>query len=281
MTTPALDDIDARAGSTTSLLRTITGLFVRQHGGTITAAAFITLTHQLGIDAARTRTGLARLKSKQLLLSSPTGRGYYQLNPLAHRMLEHGDRRIFHPRSMSRTDPWCLISYSLPENQRHTRHQLRTRLHYLGAGILAPGLWICPGHLAEEVEEITVHLGVRHATTLIRAHDPQPGIPLPTAAARWWDLDRIRSHHDLFLREYTPHHSTLTNPDAAPPKAALFARYVRLIDTWRVIAYIDPGLPPHLLPADWPAPRSTRLFRQLHERWHTTAHNYAASIIAP
>ncbi|WP_292774356.1 PaaX family transcriptional regulator C-terminal domain-containing protein, partial [Microbacterium sp. UBA6741] len=35
-----------------------------------------------------------------------------------------------------------------------------------------------------------------------------------------------------------------------------FAAYVQLIDRWRVLPYTDPGLPPSMLPTDWPGRRS-------------------------
>jgi len=38
---------------------------------------------------------------------------------------------------------------------------------------------------------------------------------------------------------------------------------VQLIDRWRVLPYIDPGLPPSMLPADWPGRRSIAEFHRL------------------
>ena len=91
MTASVLDDIDARPGSTTSLLRTLIGLYLRPLGGTISSGALVGLASDLGIPAARARTAITRLKKHGLLLAASGG---YALNPAAVPMLERGDRRI-------------------------------------------------------------------------------------------------------------------------------------------------------------------------------------------
>ena len=88
-----------------------------------------------------------------------------------NRALERGDRRIFAYRQQSDDDAWCLVSYSLPEERRAVRHQLRRHLAWIGAGTVADGLWIAPGHLVDEVEEILVGLGVREAASFRRASE--------------------------------------------------------------------------------------------------------------
>ena len=45
---PALDDLDARPGSTTSLVRTIVGLYIRELGGWISSTHLIALMDALG-----------------------------------------------------------------------------------------------------------------------------------------------------------------------------------------------------------------------------------------
>lgn len=271
--TAALDDIDARPGSTTSLLRTIIGLYLRDLGGNISAATLVALAADLGVDAPRARTGIARLKQKGLLLTHPDARGTYRLNPQAAPMLERGDRRIFHPRTMAPHEPWCLVSFSVPETQRNVRHQLRRRLQFIGAGTVGPGLWICPGHLTNEVDVILRDLGVRTAATLFRTEEPLTGVPLADAVTQWWDLDALRAEHERFLAA-ARHLDTPT-----PTAASAFAHYVHLIDAWRPLPYTDPGLPTHLLPSDWPAADSIALFTELSTRWAPPAREHVDAVV--
>lgn len=241
---PVLDDIDARPGSIASLLRTFIGVFLRPLGGWISAADLVAFAGDLGIDAAAARTGIARLKQKRLLLGAREGQIGYRLNPAAIPMLERGDRRIFEMQEMTDADPWCLVSFSIPESARSVRHQLRRRLQWIGAGIVSPALWICPGHLQAEVEQILDDLDARRWATLFPASTPLPAGTLVDAAAQWWDLEALREEHLAFQ-------NSLTTLPREP-----FAAYVQLIDRWRVLPYTDPGLPPSMLPPGWPGRRS-------------------------
>jgi len=50
-----------------------------------------------------------------------------------------------------------------------------------------------------------------------------------------------------------------------PPDAgAAFADYVRMLTYWRVLPFLDPGLPPEILPRNWGGERATALFMRLH-----------------
>ncbi|OJU40646.1 MAG: regulator [Microbacterium sp. 69-10] len=252
MTSSVLDDIDARPGSTTSLLRTLIGLYLRPLGGTISSGGLVGLAEDLGIPAARARTAITRLKKHGLLLAASGG---YALNPAALPMLERGDRRIFAVRTMRAGDEWMLVSATIPETRRDLRHQLRRRLQFLGAGAVSAGLWILPGHLETEAEELLDELGARGFATLFSTADPRPAQPLAQAVTAWWDLEALRAEHEQFL-------ASAAGLDLSAP----FAAYVRLIDSWRVLPYIDPGLPSELLPADWPGTRSVATFTRLSER---------------
>jgi phenylacetic acid degradation operon negative regulatory protein len=166
-------------------------------------------------------------------------------------MLERGDRRIFAMREMTEQDPWCLVSFSIPESARSVRHQLRRRLQWIGAGTVSPALWICPGHLRDEVLQILDELDARRWATLFETSAPVPSGSLAEAAAQWWDLEALHAEHLAFQESL----------DALP--SAPFAAYVHLIDGWRVLPYTDPGLPPSMLPADWPGRRSFDAFARL------------------
>lgn len=246
-----VDDIDARPGSTASLLRTVVGLFLRPLGGWISAADLVTLAGDLDIAPALARTGIARLKQKDLLLPERRDAVGYRLNPAALAMLQRGDRRIFAMRQMTDADTWCLVSFSIPESERAVRHQLRRRLQWIGAGAVSSALWICPGHLQDEVRQIVEEVGARTWVTLFPAGMPLTDRTPAESAAAWWDLAGLADEHRRFQE-------SLTSLPAEP-----FAAYVQLIDRWRTLPYRDPGLPPSMLPADWPGTRSFAEFEWL------------------
>lgn len=252
-----LDDFDARPGSATSLLRTIIGSYLRGLGGWASIADLIRLMDAVGVSSAHTRTAVLRVKAKGLLLAEQLdGVSGYRLNPDAVPMLERGDRRIFGFRQQRDDGPWCLVSFSLPESERAARHQLRKRLGWIGCGTVATGLWICPAALTDEVEEILEDLRLRHAATLFITETPHPGDSLAAAARRWWDLETIAGLHESFLAAF----GGWRHVD--DPREA-FRDYVTALDRWRIIPYLDPGLQPAALPANWPGFRSVELFERI------------------
>lgn len=256
------DDAESRPGSATSLVRSVLGLYIRRLGGWLATADLIALLEDLGVPAALGRTAIARVKQKNLLVSERSSRGVgYRLNEDAVGMLQAGDRRIFAPRRMEAGDPWCLLSFSIPEERRALRHQLRRRLRWIGCGTVSPALWICPGFLTDEVEEILEDLSLREHATVFLTTDARGAGSLRDSVASWWDLPSIAALHDEFIAEA----SVLLS--AAPADGAdAFRRYVRGIDSWRPIPYLDPGLSVELLPADWSGDRSEKLFAQLGDR---------------
>jgi phenylacetic acid degradation operon negative regulatory protein len=266
--------MDSRPGSTTSLLRTVVGLYLRRVGGWISIADLIQLMEQLEVPAPRTRTAVVRLKKKGLLIPKTVDKVIgYELNPEAAVMLGKGDRRIFSARNMQPDDAWCVISFSVPEELRHLRHQLRRHLYWIGCGLVSPALWICPDFLAGEVEDILDELEIREHATLFRAERPRVDGELRDAVAKWWDLETLEAMHREFIAALTP----LVTEEPVD-QAVAFARYIRGVDSWRIIPYVDPGLPLDLLPTDWPGSESTRLFEDLSSRYADLAWQHVSTV---
>lgn len=262
-----LDDFDSRPGSATSLLRTIVGVCLRELGGRASVARLIRLLGAVGVSEAHARTAVLRVSRKGLL--APDGNAEYTLNPAAIPMLESGDRRIFTFRQMSDGDPWCLVSFSIPETLRAERHQLRRQLSWIGCGTVSPALWICPAFLADEVEGIFAELGLRRFATLFETATPHPAGTLTDAVAGWWDLAALDSLHRGFLE------ATAGFAELEPTGSTAFAAWIRTLDEWRVIPYLDPGLPPGVLPADWPGFASVARFEQLMSRFAGAGRGFA------
>ncbi|OFI38097.1 regulator [Arthrobacter sp. SW1] len=270
-----LDDLDSRPGSTTSLLRTVIGLYLRDAGGWLPSSAFLRIMEALEVPAAVTRTTLSRLKKKAVLeQEARDGVAGYALTADAAVMLARGDSRIFDPQEMAEGEPWCLVSFSIPETEREKRHQLRRRLHWSGCGTVASGLWIAPGFRQADIEEVLEALDVRTQATLFLTSTPLPGGSLRAAVAQWWDLDAVAGLHRGFLRDAAGYFRS-----GELTEAAALAAYVRSIDSWRAIPYLDPGLPVSCLPEDWPGRESAALFRAATEAFAAPAAAYVREVV--
>ncbi|MFE7591806.1 PaaX family transcriptional regulator, partial [Kitasatospora sp. NPDC057512] len=131
-----------------SLINTVYGEFVRRLGGWISIADLIALLAELDVDGPAVRSATSRLKKAGTLLQERRGGTGYRLAPAVEPVFEEGDRRIFHslePAALA--DGWVVAVFSVPESARAHRHQLRSRLSWLGFGNAAPGVWLAPARL--------------------------------------------------------------------------------------------------------------------------------------
>jgi phenylacetic acid degradation operon negative regulatory protein len=269
-----LEDLEARSGSSAALLRTIVGSILRPLGGWMSSAGAVELLAALDIPSSTARSALTRLCARGVLVREVrSGAAGYALTPAAIPMLERGDLRIFADRTPAAADSWCLLSYSIPENHRTRRHRLRRHLESLGCGTVSDGLWIAPARLADDLREAAAALAAPGEATLFTDVRPDTA-DLPTLVADWYDLDRMRATHTTFLTRFADAPAPATDREA-------FARWMRALDEWRVIPYLDPNLPAVALPADWPGPRSAALFAGLCSTLAPRALTYARITAAP
>ncbi|MEU7552209.1 PaaX family transcriptional regulator C-terminal domain-containing protein [Streptomyces sp. NPDC044571] len=249
-----------------SLIVTFYGAYGRAFDGPVPVAALVRLLGAAGVDAPSVRSSVSRLKRRGFLLPAHArdGSAAYELSAEARQLLDDGDRRIYGPAQPS--GEWLLAVFSVPEQERHKRHLLRSRLAKLGFGAVAPGVWVAPAHLDEETGHTLARLHLTPYVELFRgAH--LGFAATAEAVARWWDLASLAKQHEEFLDQHEPVLRGLQTGPAPSPEEA-YRAYLLALDSWRRLPYADPGLPRALLPADWPGDRAAAVFTELHTRLH-------------
>lgn len=156
-----------------------------------------------------------------------------------------------------------LAVFSVPEAERHKRHLLRSRLGRLGFGSAAPGVWIAPARLYQETRHTLRRLQLDPYVELFRG-EHLGFAATAEAVARWWDLGAIAKQHEEFLDAHEPVLRIWSAGHTGSPEEA-YRDYLRALDSWRRLPYVDPGLPLELLPEGWPGGRSAEVFTRLHE----------------
>jgi phenylacetic acid degradation operon negative regulatory protein len=249
------------------------GSYLRQLGGWIAVADLIRCLDQLGLTESSVRQALVRLKSRGFLAAERrSGEAGYLLTDAGLRDLTTGDRRIFRPATATTEDGWVLAVFSVPEEQRHLRHQLRAELSWLGFGTVSPGVWIAPRPLADPTRALLAEAGLDEYVTWFAAqHLTEIDV------ATWWDLDSLRAQYETFLADHRPATAVGSSESAFPDEHA-FAGYLRLIDDWRLFPRLDPGLPEPLLPTGWPARSAWELFDQLRAAWSEPGLRYVRAV---
>jgi phenylacetic acid degradation operon negative regulatory protein len=252
-----------------ALIVTIYGLYARETGGWLSVAALIRLMAGLGADETAVRSSISRLKQRGVLEPERRdGAAGYALSALGRGIMAEGDRRIFDRPRARPGDGWLLAVFSVPEPERRRRHALRSRLTWLGFGTVSAGVWIAPGHLAGQTADVLERDGLAGFVDLFRA-EYLAFARLPEQVARWWDLGRLQQLYQAFLDAVGPVLERWPGTGAAAgsqPGADAFADYVRALTAWRRLPFLDPGLPPELLPPGWNGLQADVAFRNLKDR---------------
>jgi phenylacetic acid degradation operon negative regulatory protein len=268
------------------LLLTLLGDYWWQRTESLPSAAIVGLLAEFGVSDSAARAALSRLTRNGLLVTSRSGRRtFVRLSRRAADVLDDGGRRIF---SFGATPApwdgmWSLVAFSIPEEHRSARDELRKELRWLGFAPLYDGLWVCPRDHAGDVMARLKDLGISTATAFRATALPAVGAggtlsaPGPGGSAgpggadgaggtvvtadipaRAWDLSGLRDRYQEFtefaglLRDQTVA-GEITTADA------LVAR-TRVMNEWRAFPAMDPDLPYELLPPAWPRAAARDLF---------------------
>lgn len=249
-----------------SLILYIYGGFARRLGGWLAVADLISLMADLGVEAPAVRSAVARMKEVGLLdADTRAGAPGYALTTEAWRILEEGDRRILAAREPADiSQGWVLVAFSIPESRRDLRHQVRSRLIWLGFGTLVPGAWIAPRRARTEIEPALRRLGVDEYTEVLEVS--YAGLDeARRLVRRSWDLDELGRMYARFTKRFEPLLDRWAKAADTDHREA-FVDYIRLIAEWRKLPFLDPGLPPEVLPPRWQGDRAKWIHLALLER---------------
>ncbi len=259
------------------LILTLYGLYARDANNWMSVNSVVRLIGDLGVDSPSVRSSISRLKRRGVLLSMKSGSAAgYALSETALEVLREGDVRIFDRRQAGLSDGFVLVVFSIPESEREKRHVLRTTLSGMGFGTAAPGVWVAPGHLREELSRTLERRGLSAYVDFFIAH--HKGFrSLHHQVAQWWDLDSINAEYGEFSARFADARVRWKGSDDASRTA--FEIYVPMLTVWRRLPYLDPSLPPELLPDGWLGSRAADLFSDLDALLRTPAREHALATI--
>ncbi len=239
-----------------SALFDLYGDHLRRRGNEAPVAAIVRLLAPVGIAAPAVRTAVSRMVAQGWLepVTVEGGRGY-RASDLAQRRLDEAADRIYRRHVPDWDGTWHLAVVTPPVD-RSTRARLRADLTYLGYAELADNVWVSP-FARIELPSVLQRGGAAARTGRLVDPDPDP--------VDAWDLAALRAAYDDWLATaaqlVTEHSAQHSEPD----EAAFAARF-HLVHEWRKFLFADPGLPPQLLPGDWPGHEAARRFASEAER---------------
>jgi phenylacetic acid degradation operon negative regulatory protein len=264
------------------LVFTLYGDYLLHHEGAVWMGSIQALLRPLGLASGGVRTVLSRMGRKGWLDTVRVGRrSFYFLTPRGRQLLEEGEARIYHPPRNRRWDGlWYLVSYSIPEEQRALRDQVRKRLQWLGFGQLGNGLWISPHPLRGEINRLAAALGLGEHLEIFRSQ--YQGFSSNAAlVGRCWNLDDLQLRYASFLERHRTAY-VRARTEAAQGRLSDEAAYVLrfwLVHEYRVFPLLDPYLPAELLPGGWPGGEAAMLFEAYSDFLSEPAERFVQSVV--
>lgn len=256
-----------------SLMLNFLGIYVLGRQTALYSGSIIEVLGAVGVSEKAVRSTLSRMVDRNLLCKHRVGRKvYYQLTDRATQVLVDGNRRVWETGAVNRDwdGTWTVVGFSLPDDRRSERHDLRSRLTWAGFGLLQHAMWIAPG--AKDVGPIADALGLSRNMTVLTAAAAGP-TSATDMAERAFDVDAIAARYRDFLMRWNGHRPEECESDA------VMARQLLLHTDWLETVRLDPHLPASLLYDDWPAIEAERLFKELADEYREPAAKVAARLL--
>ncbi len=267
---------------TQDLIFTLYGDYIAPRGGEAWIGNIITLMAGLDTSAQAVRSTLSRMTRKGWLNSRREGRhSFYTITPKTEALLIEGTRRIYEPRQDPWDERWYLLTYSIPENQRHLRHRLRQRLTWLGFGRLGPAIWVAPRDLKQEVNEVAEMLNISGQIDFF-AGEYLGFSEAKDLVERCWDMDQLNRAYLDFINHHRPAWQQFVNQNNSQNISPrnMFIRRFLLVHEYRSFPYVDPNLPPELLPNAWLGDEAIHLFQSYAALLAPKANEYVDQVLS-
>jgi phenylacetic acid degradation operon negative regulatory protein len=248
-----------RGPSAQSLIVTLFGDCVSQHGGSLWLGSLIQALGLLGINERSTRTSVFRLVQDDWLAVERVGRrSYYRFAPHGQREFERVARRVYAIERARWDGTWTLAILHAVSGD--TRDALRTSLGWIGFGQLAPGVFAHPSPDRQALLDLVEEQGVGQQVLIMDARIAESA-SIPELAHSRWRLPELGERYRHFVDDFEP--VTRALPKRADPQLCFVVRTL-LIHEYRRILLTDPDLPDALLPDAWPGRRAAELTKALY-----------------
>jgi phenylacetic acid degradation operon negative regulatory protein len=241
---------------------------------------------QLGVGERTVRSTLSRMSRKGWIAAKKYGRrSQYSVTPQGNALLDKGRQRIFEPIITDWDGKWHLVMYSLPEEKRHKRHALRTRLTWLGFGRLSPGAWISPHNRQKELGTLLADLAIEHCVDQFSSVYKGPSTA-QDLVDRCWELDALEEQYTDFIGRYLPEYREIKTISSEQENSQLslsqqdsFLCRFWLTHEFQYFPLKDPNLPVALLSPGWSGFTARELVINFRRLLETPADEYVNDVM--
>ncbi|MED4203276.1 phenylacetic acid degradation operon negative regulatory protein PaaX [Neobacillus mesonae] len=266
--------------NTRSMIFTIYGDYIHHYGNRIWIGSLIRLLKEFGHNEQAVRVAVSRmLKQGWLQSEKKENRSYYYLTKLGVSRIEEAGKRIFKLNPNEWDGKWRILMYTIPEEKRQIRDELRQELLWSGFGSFSNACWISPNNLEKEMKLLIEKYDISEyvdyfVSEYIGPKDNQ------NLVEKSWQLNEVVDKYEEFIIKYSK--QFIANQDiinrGEMSDAECFVERTKLVHEYRKFLFIDPGLPKELLPENWNGTLAASLFNQYYRILAEPASRFFESI---
>ncbi|MDY7220702.1 phenylacetic acid degradation operon negative regulatory protein PaaX [Halalkalibacterium halodurans] len=264
------------------MIFTLYGDYIRHYGNVIWIGSLIRFLQEFGHNEQSVRAAVSRMSKQGWIQSEKKGnKSYYSLTDQGRKRMAEAAQRIYKLEAPSWDEKWRLLIYSIPEEKRSLRDELRKELVWSGFGLLANSCWITPNPLEEQVETLIEKYEISPYVHFFCADYRGMGEP-KTLIEKCWDLDEINEKYLAFIQKYSQKYVIDKNKieKGEMSDGACFVERTLLVHEYRKFLFIDPGLPQELLPEKWLGDSAAHLFADYYRTLAEPARRFFESVFA-
>lgn len=266
--------------NTRSMIFTIYGDYIHHYGNKIWIGSLIRLLKEFGHNDQAARVAVSRMMKQGWLQSEKQdNRSYYFLTEQGISRIEEAGNRIFKLNPIEWDGKWRVLMYTIPEEKRHIRDELRQELLWSGFGSFSNACWISPNNLEKEVKLLIEKYDISEYVDFFISEYIGPK-DNHTLVEKSWPLEQIVEKYEEFIIKYSK--QFIANQEIIKrgemSDADCFVERTRLVHEYRKFLFIDPGLPKELLPENWNGTLAASLFNQYYQVLAEPASRFFESI---
>jgi phenylacetic acid degradation operon negative regulatory protein len=236
--------------SCTSMVITVFGDTISQHGDWIWLSSLIKVLEPFGFNARQVRTSVYRLVQSNWLQVKKNGRcSYYSFTEFAKKHYEKAARRIYASNQPAWDQNWILVlPVSVPEEKKE---DLRKSLLWMGFNTLSTSLYAHPSSERTSLDELIQELGICSDVIVLSAKTQDlnsQGVMKSLTKSRW-QLSELEILYQNFLAFYQPLYQKIMVK--LPEPSECFLLRTTIVHDFRRILLRDPDFPDEMLPNEW------------------------------
>jgi phenylacetic acid degradation operon negative regulatory protein len=253
--------------NTQSMIFTIYGDYIRNYGSKIWIGSLIRLLKEFGHNEQGVRVAVSRMVKQGWIQSEKQGnKSYYFLTDRGVQRMDEAANRIYKMKPNEWDGKWRILMYTIPEDKRQLRDDLRKELLWSGFGSFSSGCWISPNDLEKQINRLIEKYDIDEYVDFFISEYKGPK-ENQSLVEKSWQLEEIENKYEEFIEKYSKqfivHQSIISRGEMSD--ADCFVERTNLVHEYRKFLFIDPGLPKELLPSKWNGNHAALLFSQYYQ----------------